>query len=114
MKNAVESLIREASKDIVILRQLKELSVKHQKYELAANLRELERANFPIEDKNHKEYKKAEMISSAIGLVDLGQLPLKTIFIFKQLILSVDKMKDKFDLKTATMILSEADEIFGA
>ncbi len=90
----------------------KNLAVKHNQYDLAAALRDLERKHFPKRKQNSKEHIIARNIEVCLRMTDL-KVDLKAAFIIHEVVRCYAKMKGKFDMKMASDINTLADECFG-
>lgn len=90
----------------------KDLVVKKQKYELAAQIREYETTHFPERHTQSEEKKFAEKYRLLMKMMDLD-ISLKNAFLMGRAIEENIKAGEKgLDLKTAAKIICRADEIF--
>jgi hypothetical protein len=71
MKAILNNYVEEIKKDVKKLREFKSLAVKHQQFELAANIREIEQDLFPISKKDEILQTEALNFKLALALADL-------------------------------------------
>lgn len=111
MEKLLLQLVEEAKKDKARFESLKRTVVKCQQFELASNLRQIEKDLFPEsnEDKVNKEY--AASIVALMSMVNL-KIDLETAFIVSEAIKVYGKKKGKFDLHDASAIQEKKDKLF--
>lgn len=67
----IVSLADSAEKNHQLLNELKHISVQHQKYELAAHIRDIEKTNFPESEENKKIKAELKLFMIALGSAKL-------------------------------------------
>lgn len=106
-----EDLLEIAKKDKKVLEHLKNAAVKGQMYELASNIRDIEKENFPEteEDKSIKKtYRDANLL---LRMVDVNASEFTSYKIGKAFEV-YNKKKGKFDTGDAVKIINTADKYF--
>ncbi len=107
MESLVTQMIDEAKKDKRKLISLKNMAVKGMQFELAAELRGMEKELFP----ESPEEKKAKEISLLFRMVELNVSD-DVCWIIYQAIKMHDKMKGKFSIKEACELIEKRKSIF--
>lgn len=95
------------------INDIKKILVNHQKYDLAARIRDLEKKYYPEKNpEGTKEYKQAEEVCLALRLVDLD-CDLKSCYKLLETMKLYIKKTGKFDMKDAVKIKERTNKIFG-
>jgi hypothetical protein len=112
MENLLKGLLEEAKKDKVVLRCLEFAAVKGKKYELAAELREIELSNFP-QTKAQKEAKYlADRTDGFLRMLGMQvSQPKDAWFLNEGFKLYFEKGGD-FDLKDLAKLKTKSDKLF--
>ena len=101
------NLLEGAKKSKKALRSLKLAALDAGQFELAANLRDLERELFPeSEDETY-----AKTINISLRMVGINP-DMKSCWIIGKTMHILSKRKGKFDIETASDIQADADKIF--
>lgn len=106
-----EKLIEEAKKNKKLLQLLKEAAVKSQQFEFAAELRQIERENFPLTE----EQIKAKELTDFLDVIFRGaeiSAPKSTLWLIYNLVEGYKKKKQKFSLKDISALMAKQKEIF--
>jgi hypothetical protein len=111
MEKLFEQLIEKAKQDKYDFLLLKNTVVKLQQFELAAQLREIERNLFPESDEEKKAKEIAKEIKTLLSMVDLNA-PDATCFIISETLRLYDKKKGEFTLEDAVRIKVKCENIF--
>lgn len=111
MEKLLIDLLEESKKSKEKLILLKHVAVKCQQFELAANLREIEKELFPDTEEMKIAKERATNLLTVLKLVELT-VPLKLCWVIDETIKKYNKKKGKFSLRDAALIISKRDEIF--
>jgi len=112
MKTTLQKVEELINKDRKSLQGLKNLALKNEAFELAAELREIEIKKYPKAKSSNKSYKEADGFRTCLRMTELG-MSLKQAYIALETAKSFIEKGGKFDMDTATTIVFEAKEIFG-
>lgn len=112
MQKLLSELLAKAENDREVLRELKQVALDAQQYELGARLREIEREKFPDTEDQRRAKEKAEHFQKALLLCDIEVKNLKTAWIIyvtaKELY-----WHEWFSIETGEKIKQKAKELFG-
>jgi len=108
----LKHLLESASKDVKTLNELKNLAVKLQQYELGAECRRLEKELFPETEEETFAKERIEQIDLVLRMVEVGFSSKKVYYKIDKALELFKKKKDKFDLKDASKIISDANRLF--
>ena len=111
MEKLFESYLKDAKGDVTKLRDLKNLFVKHQQFELASNIRELEKELYPISEQDEKDKNEALVFKSALGLFDLNVDEKMAFTLFNAAKILIEK-GEMFDLKDTVKIKALAEKLY--
>lgn len=103
----LKPVIEKSKTDRKIIAALKDVAVKAQAYELAFELRSIE-TEIPKTD----EEKDIEKISRLFRMVGLNGSD-KAAFLISEAIKGFNEKGDDFDLRSASLIITKANELFG-
>ena len=111
-EKAITKLVEIATKDRRTLRLLKNVAIKAQNFELASELRTLELEKYPEANTHNDNYKEA---SSFAGCLLMTECRVTAKIAYKVLAAAraFEKMKEGYDLDTASKIIHDTDFIFG-
>lgn len=107
MKDSLFELTK--SKKTITL--LKNVAVKSQDYELAANLRDIERNLLPERHRDSEEMKEAGLMQKSLGITNL-KVSMEQAYVISEVAKVLSKKGDSVDIEALTKIEKEADEIF--
>lgn len=110
-ENHIKDSLFELTKSKKTITLLKNVAVKGQKYELAANLRDIERNLLPDEHLDSKEMKEADVMRRALELTNL-KVSMHQAYVINEVAKVVSKKSDSVDIKELSKIEATADEIF--
>lgn len=112
MENLFMNLVVHAKNDKKKLVALKEMAVKCQNFELAANLREIERQYFPETEEEKKAKKEAKKLNLIFRMVKLN-IPDEVAWLISETMKKYRRRRGNFDLKDAADLMDNKDKIFG-
>lgn len=104
-------LLNEAKKDRSKFKALKEMAVKIQSFDLAAELRKIEKEHFVANEDDRKMLKKVEDFQNALALVGLT-VEEKHCYLIMQTAERVDRLGDQFTIKDAAEIKMNTNKFF--
>ena len=105
MEKLIANILEDCKKDKKLLVKLKGLLVECQSYDIAAQLRDYEKKNFP----DTEEEIQAKMYDTALRMVKIHVHDLKTAYIMSE----VSKLNlQEFDIRQASELLKKAGELF--
>ena len=99
-------------KDKQSLQKVKEFAIDNCLYELGANIRDMEKALYPIDDKDKIDIERALHLSRAVKMSDVN-CSSKVAFIVEKVLYELNKKDSDFNLKIASDISTESNRIFG-
>ncbi len=105
----IKQVIEIAKTDHEMVKAIKSVLIKGQKYEVAANLRDFERKNYDCLDHNSPESERAYRLRTALSTVDINagfSTCLKVNIVFDIL----EQDSDKFDMEKAKKMCDEIDK----
>lgn len=105
-------LLEKAKTDKPTLIALKASAVKAQQYELASNLREIERELFPETKEQSLEIKKAGELNLLFRMVDLN-IDHATCWLIAAALEVYKRRKNRFDTADAAKVVAERNKLFG-
>lgn len=111
MQRLIEQLIESAKTNKKALLALKNAAVIAQQFELAANIREIEKTNFPLSVEQKAAKERVSKLKIALAMTDI-KTDDGTLWMVDQVIKKFNKKKGKFDLSDAAAIGSERDKLF--
>lgn len=111
MENLFKDLIEVAKTDRKLLNKLKNISVEGKQYELASQLREIERDTFPETEENKLAKEQAEKLSTVFRMVDLN-VSEETCWLISETVKIYNEKKGEFSLQDATSIKTKKQAIY--
>ena len=105
------NLVERAKKDKKKLIALKEMAVKCQDFEVAANFREMEKEFFPETDEIKSAKKQAKEIQLALQMVELNVSD-DVCWLISNTLKVHSKKKGKFSIKEASELIVKRKELF--
>lgn len=111
MEKLLSQMMVAAKKDKKQFLALKNLAVKCQQFELAANIRELEKELFPETEEEKQAKGKAKEINLVLRMVELNVSEDICWLIYETLKMH-SKMKGKFSIRQSTALVVKRKEIF--
>jgi hypothetical protein len=111
MKELLPGLVEQAKKSRKDLTTLKNIAVKGQQFQLAAEFRDLINKFFPETQEEIDAKKAAKDIGLALRMVELN-VPDDVCWLISQTLKVHSKMKGKFSVKEAAMLISKHRELF--
>lgn len=111
MKKQVNTLLKEAKRKKGTIIDLKNLAVKCQLFELASQLRQIERKKFP--DTKEEQYAKrmGKELNTVFRMVEMN-IPEETCWLIHQTLERFKKKKGKFSIRDAASLKTKQKEIF--
>lgn len=111
MKELLLQMLEAAKKDKHSLIMLKNLAVKRKQFELAANLRDIEKELFPESKEEKQAQQKAKEINLIFRMVDLN-VSEDVCWLISETLKIHSKMKGKFSIKEAAELIVKMREYF--
>ena len=111
MEKLFKDYLKAAKKDIKKLKDLKILFVKHQQFELASNVRDIERELYPISEKDEILKTETKAFKMALRLLDLDVNDKIAFTVFNVAKMIIEKNVE-FDLKDVGEIKALADKLY--
>ena len=111
MNNQTELLLKNASKKLETLLELKKFAVKVGNYELGAKCREIELEKFPVTEEETKAKEEAEKLNLVFRMVELG-IDEPTCYRIAKTLELYRKKKGKFDIADASKIVVDSKRLF--
>ena len=111
MEKLFNSYLKEAKKDVKKLRDLKTLFVKHQQFELASNVRDIEKELYPISEKDDILKNDAKTFKIALALFDFNVEEKVAFTVFNVARMIIEKNVE-FDLKDTIEIKALAEKLY--
>lgn len=105
------ALAKKAETDKKGLVMLKTAAVRLQQFELASQLRELEKQKFPEPTEQIEAKKYARDLETLFAMVDL-KIPQKTAWLIAETVKKHTKRKGNFDLKDAAELRAKIEQYF--
>ena len=105
------ALLKKAETDKSIMKNLKNVAVKCQDFELAARLREMENFFFPETEEIKKSKDEANNIKNALHMVGI-QVDLKDVWLVLNTIRVYDTKGGSFSIDDATKLAIKREELF--
>jgi hypothetical protein len=105
------NLVERAKKDKKKLIALKEMAVKCQDFEVAANFREMEKEFFPETGEIKSAKKQAKEIQLALQMVELNVSD-DVCWLISNTLKAYSKKKGKFSIKEASELIVKRKELF--
>lgn len=110
-KEMITEMLARATKDKRAMRALKGLAVRVQMFELASNLREIEKTNFPETREEEAEKSIAKKLSGLFTMFDLT-VPEETSWVFYQAMLLFREKGEQINLEDASKVRARAKQLF--
>ncbi len=111
MEKLLLQLVESAKKNRKAFKRLKEAVVGCQQFELAAELREIEKEIFPETDESKKAKYDAKNLHNAFAMVELG-IEEGTCWLINETIKSYNEKGGDFSIRDASILMRKRDEIF--
>lgn len=107
----LNDLLEKAKKDKLILKELKHLAIKAQEYDLAANIRELEKELFPDSEEAKLAKEKSKKINLALRMVNID-IPEDVCWLIAETLTLYSQMGAKFSVNEAVELVFKKEELF--
>lgn len=107
----ITALIDKATEDKSLLKAFKNLAVRGQQYELAAEFRDIEKKHFPESDEQRQAKEDASALNLVFRMVELN-VPEETCWLIANTIKVHNKKKGSFSLKDAAGLLAKKNQYF--
>ena len=111
-ENLVKNFLENIDSEHESIRHLKLAAISCKQFELAANIREIEKELFPETEEQKLAKETGEAVSLALNMTGIQRLDGKLAWIINETIKSHLKLKGKFSLKDAESIKSKAEKLF--
>lgn len=111
MQELLLQMLEAAKKDKKALKALKNSAVKCQQFELATNLREIERDLFPESEEVKQAKEKAKEIDLVLRMVDLN-VPEDVCWLISETLKVHSKLKGKFSVRNAAELIVKRRDYF--
>ena len=111
MDTSANKLLKEASKDLELLLELKILTVKLKDYELGAQCRQIELEKFPVTQEEIDAQEEAQNLQNVFRFVELN-IDKSTCYRIAKTLELYKKKKGSFTLKDASKIIVDSQRLF--
>lgn len=112
MEELLKKMLDEAKNDKKALRNMKELAVKNQQYELAANLREWENKLFPLSDEQKEAHKTGRVIAAILSMTCQSKINSNAAWLINETIKSYNAKGGQFSIDDASELRTKAEQLF--
>ena len=113
MKQIVNEIVKLAKEDRKVLKALKRIAIDNQKYEMAANLRDIEVEAFPESKTTSPEYEEAKIFKTFLNVADIGVRGYETAYVILQCAKTFLEKGGESAIDDVTGIQAKAKTIFG-
>lgn len=112
MEHLILQMFESAKADKVKFLKLKKLAVGLQQFELASELRDFEKKNFPDTPEDAKSRHDASTVNSALHLVDFKGVSERSAWLIMETVKSVLKRKGNFSIKDAAILQERCNRLY--
>ena len=110
--NQIEETLKILGKDKEALKNVKNALVKAKCYELASEVRKLEKEKFPETDEQKEAKAEGEKLNLLFRMVELDVHP-KSAYLIAKTLKKYNRRKGNFDLRDASKIVGDVNKLFG-